>query len=81
MGAQLQQLVYQAITPAVLACGGQMAPVFARFETAAEPYGGNSCAAGLLVLDAGGKCNIHPTEAGHQLIADIIAELLATDLP
>jgi len=79
MGAQLQQLVYQAITPVVEAYGGQMAPVFARFQVAAEPYGGNSCAAGLLMIDAGGSCNIHPTDAGHQLIADIIAEMLGGD--
>jgi len=74
--AQIQLLAYQAVKPVVEAYGGQMAPVFARFNAAALPYGGDSCAAGLLITNADGSCNPHYTEAGHQLIADIIAEML-----
>ena len=81
LGAQLQALIYPAVEPVVLAYGGQMAPVFERFQLATEPYGGDSCAAGLLIMEAGGACNIHPTDAGHQLISDVIAEVLAGGLP
>jgi hypothetical protein len=74
--AQATAQLYTYIHPVFDTYGVEVAPVFDRFETAAEPYGGNSCAAGLLLTVAGGVCNIHPTAAGHQLIASIIAEMV-----
>jgi lysophospholipase L1-like esterase len=76
MGASLQSDVYQAVAPTVTNYGAEMAPVFDRFHDAAQPYGGNACTAGLLVTNADGTCNVHPTRFGHQLITSIIAEML-----
>jgi lysophospholipase L1-like esterase len=53
------------------------APVFERFRLETLPFHGNACSAGLLITKADGSCNIHPTAAGHQLIARVIAETLA----
>jgi hypothetical protein len=55
--------------------GVETALVFNRFQAAVQSSGGNSCAAGLL-LTVNGACNVHPTAAGHQLIASIIAEMV-----
>jgi lysophospholipase L1-like esterase len=75
--AQVQAHVNQAMAPIVTAHDAAMAPVFERFQTATEPYGGDSCAAGLLITNPDGSCNVHPTDAGHQLIASIMAEMVA----
>ena len=67
---------FQALLPVMTANDADVAPVFARFQALAEPYGGNSCTAGLLITRADGKCNIHPTQYGRQVIAAIIAEMV-----
>jgi hypothetical protein len=74
--AQIVSQLYQAILPVLVAHGAQKAPVFDAFKAAATPFGGNSCAAGLLITNANGTCNVHPTAAGHQLIASIIAGMV-----
>jgi lysophospholipase L1-like esterase len=74
--AQAQAHIYQAMLPVVSAHDAEMAPVFERFRTATEPNGGDSCAAGLLITNPDGSCNVHPTDAGHQLIASIMAEMV-----
>lgn len=74
--AQVMAQIYADLAPVFGNYGVEMAPVFDRFETAVQSYGGNSCAAGLLITLAGGACNVHPTAAGHQLIASIIAEMV-----
>jgi hypothetical protein len=73
---QLQAQIHQDILPVLSQHGVETAPVWDRFRIAALPYGGNSCAAGLLITLASGACNQHPTAAGHQLIASIIAEMV-----
>jgi hypothetical protein len=76
--------IYDAVRQLLLSYNDptmQIAPVFDAFQTAAAPFGGDSCAAGLLIQTAAG-CNIHPTDAGHQLIANVIAEMpIVTALP
>jgi lysophospholipase L1-like esterase len=74
--ALLQAQIYQTMLPVTLLHDAGMAPVFQRFRIEAQPFGGDSCAAGLLITNADGTCNVHPTQAGHQLIASIIAEML-----
>ncbi|MDA8263726.1 MAG: SGNH/GDSL hydrolase family protein [Actinomycetota bacterium] len=56
---------------------------FNAFRLASEPYGGNVCAAGLLVKVPakytsipGEDCNIHPSLTGHQILADAIVNAL-----
>lgn len=74
--AQILLQLYQAAVPVLVAQDAQKAPVYDVFKAAAVPFGGNSCAAGLLITNANGTCNVHPTAAGHQLIASVIAGMV-----
>ncbi len=74
--SQILAQLYQALLPVLQAYSVQKAPVYDVFRAAAAPFGGNSCAAGLLITTATGTCNDHPTAAGHQLIASIIAGMV-----
>jgi lysophospholipase L1-like esterase len=47
----------------------KIADGFGAFEAAAVPFGGGSCAAGLLTQLTGGGCGIHPSAAGQALLA------------
>ena len=75
--AQIVPQIYQAAVPVLAAYDAQKAPIFDAFRAAATPFGGNSCAAGLLITNTNGTCNIHPTAAGHQLIASIISAMVS----
>jgi lysophospholipase L1-like esterase len=52
--------------------GGKVASGFAAFEGPSEAAGGSACAAGLLIKLPDGTCNIHPSHAGHLLLAKAI---------
>jgi lysophospholipase L1-like esterase len=53
--------------------GGQVADGFAAFEGPSLVAGGSACAAGLLIpVPPPGTCNIHPSHAGHLLLAQAI---------
>jgi hypothetical protein len=52
--------------------GGKVADGLAAFQAAAEPFGGDTCAAGLLIRLPNGTCNIHPSPAGAALLADAV---------
>jgi lysophospholipase L1-like esterase len=56
--------------------GGIVADGFAAFQGPSAAFGGNPCAAGLLIKLPNGTCNIHPSPAGHQLLADAIAKAI-----
>jgi len=71
------ELLNSVINGPTVAAGGIVANGYSAFEAAAAPYGGNACAAGLLVKLPGGTCNIHPTAYGHQLLARAIEQALA----
>jgi lysophospholipase L1-like esterase len=47
----------------------KIADGFVALEAAAVPFGGDSCAAGLLTQLTGGGCGIHPSAAGQALLA------------
>jgi lysophospholipase L1-like esterase len=55
--------------------GGKVADGFATFEGPSLAAGGTPCAAGLLIKVPGG-CNIHPSPAGHQLLAKAIEDVI-----
>ncbi|MGA9830091.1 MAG: SGNH/GDSL hydrolase family protein [Trebonia sp.] len=55
--------------------GGKVADGFAAFERPSLAAGGTPCAAGLLIKVPGG-CNIHPSPAGHQLLAQAIEDVI-----
>jgi lysophospholipase L1-like esterase len=56
--------------------GGVVADGFAAFKGPSAKFGGSPCAAGLLIPVTGGGCNIHPTAAGHLLLAAAIARAI-----
>jgi lysophospholipase L1-like esterase len=56
--------------------GGKVADGFAAFEEPSLAAGGTPCAAGLLIKLPDGTCNIHPSPAGHQLLAQAIEDVI-----
>ncbi|MEO8049908.1 MAG: SGNH/GDSL hydrolase family protein [Acidobacteriota bacterium] len=54
----------------------QVADAFTAFLVADVPFGGDSCAAGLLIKRPGGTCDIHPSLAGQTLIAQTVVRLI-----
>jgi hypothetical protein len=52
--------------------GGRVADGLEAFRAAAEPFGGDACAAGLLIRLPDRTCNIHPSPEGAALLADAV---------
>jgi lysophospholipase L1-like esterase len=69
-GAQFLNSVIAGVTTAF---GGTVANGFAAFQGPSAAFGGDPCAAGLLIKLPDGTCNIHPSPAGAQLLATAIA--------
>ena len=67
-----------AIAGVTTADGGIVADGYGAFEGPSAAYGGDPCAAGLLIKLPNGSCNIHPSAAGQRLLADAIAEAIGT---
>jgi lysophospholipase L1-like esterase len=68
--------IAQALDSTMLAVGSQFGAIYAdgftAFQTAAAPYGGDVCKAGLLIhLDAN-TCDIHPSVLGRNILAAIV---------
>jgi lysophospholipase L1-like esterase len=58
----------------------RVADGYGAFKTIADQHGGKTCETGLLIKKDDGKtCDIHPTAAGHEVLADAI--LTAAGLP
>ena len=72
-GAQFLDSVIAGVT---IANGGIVADGFAAFQTPSLAFGGDPCAAGLLIKLPDGTCNIHPSPAGHRLLAAAIAKAI-----
>lgn len=66
----------QVIAGVTTANGGIVADGFGAFEGPSAAFGGDPCAAGLLIKLPDGTCNIHPSPAGHRLLADAIARAI-----
>jgi lysophospholipase L1-like esterase len=67
------------IASVTVAFGGKVASGFAAFQAGSAPSG-DPCQAGLLIKLPDGTCNIHPSPAGHLLLAQAI-EVAAGLLP
>jgi lysophospholipase L1-like esterase len=67
------QFLNSAISGVTTAFGGIVADGFGAFAGPSLAHGGDPCAAGLLVELPDGTCNIHPSAAGHRLLAAAIA--------
>jgi lysophospholipase L1-like esterase len=72
-GAQFLNSVIAGVTTAN---GGIIADGFGAFQAPSLASGGDPCAAGLLIKLPDGTCNIHPSPAGHRLLAAAIAKAL-----
>ena len=70
------QALNSVIASVTVAFGGQVADGFAAFEGPSMAAGGSPCAAGLLIKLPDGTCNIHPSPAGHLLLAKAIEEVV-----
>ncbi|HEY8077173.1 MAG TPA: SGNH/GDSL hydrolase family protein [Labilithrix sp.] len=49
---------------------------YGAFEAVASQHGGKTCETGLLIKKADGTCDIHPTQAGHRVLADAVKKAL-----
>jgi lysophospholipase L1-like esterase len=65
-------LLDQAITSVTEQFKGKVADGFKAFEVPSAAFGGDPCAAGLLIKLPDGTCNIHPSPEGHLLLAQAI---------
>jgi lysophospholipase L1-like esterase len=72
-GTELLNSVIASVTKAF---GGKIADGFAAFEGPSLAAGGDPCAAGLLIKLPNGTCNIHPSPAGHLLLAQAIEDVV-----
>jgi lysophospholipase L1-like esterase len=70
------KLLNSVIASVTVAFGGKVADGFAAFEGPSMAVGGSPCAAGLLIKLPDGTCNIHPSPAGHLLLAQAIEEVI-----
>lgn len=64
------------ISSVTAANGGIVADGFGAFQGPSDAAGGDPCAAGLLIKLPDGTCNIHPSPAGHKLLAAAIAQAI-----
>lgn len=67
------QFLDSVLTAATAANGGIVADGFGAFQGPSLAAGGDPCAAGLLIKLPDGTCNIHPSLAGHKLLAGATA--------
>jgi lysophospholipase L1-like esterase len=70
------------VAQATFAARGRVADGFGEFAIASGAFGGSPCAAGLLIPTPGrpAPCDVHPSPAGRDLLADAIADVLDEDL-
>ena len=79
VGVGLDLAVNQVIATTTLAAGGRVADGFGKWQTVAMKSGGDSCAAGLLIVLPNTNprvCDDHPAPLGRDLLADAIADAL-----
>jgi lysophospholipase L1-like esterase len=76
--AQIQsaELLNSVIAGVTAAHGGIVADGFGAFQGPSLAHNGDPCAAGLLIKLPDGTCNIHPSQAGHELLAAAIAKAI-----
>jgi lysophospholipase L1-like esterase len=66
----------QVIADVTHAFGGSVADAFTPFFIASQAFHGDPCAAGLLIQLPTGGCDIHPSAAGRNLLANAVESVL-----
>jgi lysophospholipase L1-like esterase len=81
VGTGVISQVNQVVANRTLVWGGIVADGFGAFAAASTAFGGDTCAAGLriVVLSSPLTCDIHPSPAGRDLLAQAIVNALRTD--
>jgi lysophospholipase L1-like esterase len=69
--------VDQVVAGVTQAYGGKVADGFDAFQGASTAFNGDTCAAGLRIALPSGGCDIHPSEAGRNLLAQAVLGALA----
>jgi lysophospholipase L1-like esterase len=54
----------------------RVADGYAAFEARAKEHAGKTCETGLLIANGDGTCDIHPTPAGHEVLAGAIRDAI-----
>jgi lysophospholipase L1-like esterase len=68
------------VAAATMRAGGRVADGFGAFQAIAAASGGDSCAAGLLIVRPTGGCDIHPSPKGRDVLAGAIRVALAREV-
>lgn len=81
VGTSVIAEVNQVIADRTLAWGGVVADGFGAFQGAAATFDGDTCASGLRIVlpSPPMTCDVHPTPAGRDLLAQAIVNALRTD--
>jgi hypothetical protein len=81
VGTNVISQVNQVVAGRTLAWGGIVADGFGAFAAASTAYGGDTCTAGLRIVMSSSPltCDIHPSPAGRDLLAQAIVNALRTD--
>jgi len=80
VGTSVISQVNQAVAARTLAWKGIVADGFGAFKAASTAFGGDTCAAGLRIVLTSSPltCDIHPSPAGRDLLAQAIVNALRT---
>lgn len=80
-GTSVTSQVNQVVAARTLAWSGIVADGFGAFKTASTAFGGDTCAAGLRIVltSSPPTCDIHPSPAGRDLLAQAIVNALRTN--
>jgi hypothetical protein len=81
VGTNVISQVNKVVADRTLAWGGIVANGFGAFAAASIAFGGDTCAAGLRIVVGSSplKCDIHPSPAGRDLLAQAIVNALRPD--
>jgi lysophospholipase L1-like esterase len=74
VGTALTEAINTTLAKATYDFGGTVADGFGEFQQAAAAFGGDSCAAGLLIHLTSTTCDVHPSPAGAALLADAVRD-------
>jgi lysophospholipase L1-like esterase len=70
------QFLNSVLAGVTTSSGGTLADGFGAFQAPSTAFGGDPCAAGLLIKLPDGTCNIHPSPTGQRLLAAAIAKAI-----
>lgn len=75
------QQINSAIQAVAQQDGALLADAYSAFAAISAPYGGDNCAAGLLVRLTPTTCDLHPSAVGQQLLAQTVEQALGLLAP